>query len=397
MAILLVICALPALALAAEPVSQETMEKAAEKAVEKSAEKAVEKALEKALGEALGKSSEKAVERVVEKAVEKVAEEETQKSELSAERPDEWKGATKVHFIIFVLDIDDIDGSAQSFTANVFVRLRWQDERLANPDSSQQRRIPLDEIWNPGILLANQKGLVPKSLPEVALVSPDGMVVYRQRYTGELSQPLNLAEFPMDRHTFTIQFVSAGYSADDLEFVPDRDEDSGVVGGAIADQLSLPDWELVKFEALPFPYRPIAEINTPGFAFQFEAKRFFTYYFWRIVLPLTVVIVMSWAAFWVDRRNVSVRISVATSSILTLIAHRFILASLLPRLPYMTRMDYFTVGSTLMVFVALIVVVMTSFMASKDRYDLTARKINIGSRYVFPVAFFLLLGWFVFS
>ena len=381
MAILLVICALPALALAADPVTQETLEKVVEKAaVEKTTEKTVEKSAGKA----------------VEKAVEKVAEEEAQKSELSARRPDEWKGATKVHFLIFVLDIDDIDGSAQSFTANVFVSLRWQDERLVNPDSSQQRRIPLDEVWNPGILLANQKGLVPKSLPEVALVSPDGMVVYRQRYTGNLSQPLDLAEFPMDRHTFTIQFVSAGYSADDLEFVPDRDEDSGVVGGTIADLLSLPDWELVKFEALPFPYRPIAEINAPGFAFQFEAKRFFSYYFWQVVLPLAVVIFMSWAAFWVDRRNVSVRISVATSSILTLIAHRFILASLLPRLPYMTRMDYFTVGSTLLVFVALIVVVITSFMASKDCHDLKAKKINIGSRYVFPAAFFLLLGWFVF-
>ncbi|MEA3302655.1 MAG: hypothetical protein U9Q75_05180 [Pseudomonadota bacterium] len=56
-----------------------------------------------------------------------------------------------------------------------------------------------------------------------------------------------------------------------------------------------------------------------------EAKRYIAYYIWQIVLPLAVV-VMSWAAFWIDRVHVGVRIGVATSSILTLIAQRFVFA-----------------------------------------------------------------------
>jgi hypothetical protein len=352
---------------------------------------------EEVTGESVEKAAEKAAEKVAEKVAEEASEEAVEKAELAARRPDEWKGATKVNFMVFVLDIDDIDDAEQNFTTNVFIRLRWQDDRLASPNSSLDRQIPLKEFWNTQVILANRQGLVSRSLPDLVHVSPDGGVVYRQRYTGKMSQPLKLSEFPMDKHTFTIQFLAAGFGIDELEFVPDKFEKTALVGGSIADQLSLPDWQILKSEAISFPYRPIAEIHSPGFAFRFEAKRFFSYYLWQVVLPLTVVIAMSWVAFWVHRSQVGVRIGVATSSILTLIAHRFVLASLLPRLPYMTRMDYFTVGSTLLVFMALIVVVLTSFFASKDRHDRKAKLINISSRFVFPAVYLLLLGWFVFG
>ena len=376
---------------AVEKATEETVEKA----VEKAAGKAIEKATEEAAAKAVEKVTEKTVEMAVEKAAEKAAVEATAKATQAARRPEEWKGPTKVKFLIFVLDVDDIDDAAQNFTANVYMRLEWEDERLANKQSSP-RQVPLGEVWNPNIIIANRVGLVSKSLPEMVTVFPDGKVVYQQRYTGKLSQPLKLSDFPMDKHTFTIQFVgTGGTSADEVEFIPGKATASDIVGGAIADELSLPDWEITQSEALPFFYRPIEQINTPGFAFRFEARRFISYYIWQIVLPLTVVVFMSWAAFWIKRSETGVRIAVATSSVLTLIAHRFVLASLLPRLPYMTRMDYFTVGSTILVFLALIVVVLTSFLEPEICSDCNARRINIGSRFAFPIAFFVLLWWFV--
>jgi hypothetical protein len=376
---------------AVEKATEETVEKA----VEKAAGKAIEKATEEAAAKAVEKVTEKTVEMAVEKAAEKAAVEATAKATQAARRPEEWKGPTKVKFLIFVLDVDDIDDAAQNFTTNVYMRLEWEDERLANKQSSP-RQLPLGEVWNPNIIIANRVGLVSKSLPEMVTVFPDGKVVYQQRYTGKLSQPLKLSNFPMDKHTFTIQFVgTGGTSADEVEFIPGESTTSNIVGGAIADELSLPDWEITKSEALPFFYRPIEQINTPGFAFRFEARRFISYYIWQIVLPLTVVVFMSWAAFWIKRSETGVRIAVATSSVLTLIAHRFVLASLLPRLPYMTRMDYFTVGSTILVFLALIVVVLTSFLEPEICSDCSARRINIGSRFAFPIVFFVLLWWFV--
>ena len=341
------------------------------------------------------KAVEEAVEKAAEKVVEKAAEEAVEKAELTAKRPDEWRGPTKVHFLVFVIDVDDIDDANQSFAANVYLRLRWKDKRLTNPGGST-RQVRLEEIWNPRVLLANQQGRVAKSLPDIVQVEPDGTVIYHQRYTGDFSQPLELSQFPMDAHNFTIQFVAAGYTDDQLEFSPDTGGDGTVHGGSISDDLSLPDWKVLSHEALTLPYSPIEAIHAAGFAFRFEAERYVTYYIWQVILPLVVVIVMSWAAFWVGRENVGVRIGVSTSSILTLIAHRFVLASLLPRLPYMTRIDYFTVGSTLLVFMALITVIFTTFLAGKE-YDSLAHKVDVSARVTFPAVFLFLLGWFLYG
>jgi len=383
---------------AAEKVAEKAVQKATERAtedvVEKAVEKAAEKAVEKATEKAATQVTEKAVEKAVEKAAVKVAEQAAVKSEQIAKRPDEWRGATKVHYFVYVLDIDEIDGAKQNFTANVYLRLRWNDPRQASPEGAS-RQVALKEVWNPRVLLANRQGLVSKSLPDVVNVHPDGTVNYYQRYTGKLSQILDLSAFPLDTHSFAIHFVSAGYYPDEIDFVPDLN--SGFVGGAMADKLSLPDWKILKSDALALPYKVMGEARAPGFAFRFEAKRYFIYYFWQVVLPLTVVVVMSWSGFWIGREHVGVRIGVATSSILTLVAHRFVLANLLPRLPYMTHMDYFTVGCTLLVFLALILIVATSYFATDSRYDRYARKLDVVVRVFFPVVFLSLLFWFVSS
>ena len=344
--------------------------------------------------ETMEQAAEQTASEVIEMAAERVMEKAEEKEELKAVRPDEWNGPTKVYFVIFVLDIDAIDDANQSFMANIYLRLRWKDERLANPEGSS-RQMLLKDVWNPQIILANRRGLVSRSLPEVVRVDPDGMVTYRQRYSGMLSQPMQLVDFPMDSHTFKVHFASVAYSAEELEFLPDTPKyNVAKKGGAMADTLSLPDWKVLGHEALALPYQPIPEVNSAGFGLRFEAERYVEYYFWQLVLPLTVVVMMSWAGFWIQRGQPGVRIGVATSSILTLIAQRFVLASLLPRLPYMTRMDFFTVGCTLLVLMALIGVVLTSYLGTINR-DLMAKRLDLWARGLFPAAFLLLLVWFV--
>jgi hypothetical protein len=326
--------------------------------------------------------------------VEKTAREAEEKQKIKATRPDEKRGPTKVHFVVFVLDIDAIDDAHQNFMTNVYVRLRWKDKRLANPQGSI-RRIQLEEAWNPQIILANRQGMVSRSLPDVLQVLPDGTVIYRQRYSGLVSQPLQLGGFPMDKHRFTIHFTSTAYTIDELEFVADAlTADLPKSGGGIATILSLPDWKVLSHQALALPYQPIKDMRQAGFAFQFEAERYVTYYLWQVLLPLSVVVMMSWTSFWIQRSQPGVRIAVATSSILTLIAQRFVLTNLLPRLPYMTRMDYFTVGSTLLVFLALIGVVTAAYLTANNR-DRMAKRVDLLARGVFPAAFLLLLGWFL--
>ena len=115
-------------------------------------------------------------------------------------RPDPEGKPTQVEVGIWIIDIDSIDSVSQSFDANIYIILRWKDSSLIDKDKAD-RKYPLDEIWSPEILIANESGIVRRSFPETVQVDAKGSVTYRQRYVGSFSQPLKLKDFPFDRHS----------------------------------------------------------------------------------------------------------------------------------------------------------------------------------------------------
>ena len=109
---------------------------------------------------------------------------------------------------------------------------------------------------------------------------------------------------------------------------------------------------------------------------------------------MAIIVFMSWVVFWLDPENLGPRLSVSVTSMLTLVAYRFLLGQSLPPVSYLTRLDYFLLGSTLLVFFSLIQVASTSAMKQKGREE-RAVALNRFSRWSFPAAYgFLLVGAF---
>jgi hypothetical protein len=97
---------------------------------------------------------------------------------------------------------------------------------------------------------------------------------------------------------------------------------------------------------------------------------------------------MSWIVFWIDPTQSGTQISVAVTSMLTLIAYRFAIGTTLPKVSYLTRLDFFILASTVLVFTSLIEVVVTSILAHKEQLA-RARMIDRWARWLFPAAFIL--------
>lgn len=159
----------------------------------------------------------------------------------------------------------------------------------------------------------------------------------------------------------------------------------------MAEAFSLPDWEILgyKAEARPLKIRGVPKI--PGFALEFTAKRHVPYYVWHVILPFILIVMMSWAPFWIDPTKAGLQLGLAASTVLTLIAYRFYLASLLPRLPYLTRMDYLTLSGTVLVFLAFLEVLVTSVLSYGNRAA-AGRMVDRINRVAFPVVFAILIA-----
>jgi gamma-aminobutyric acid receptor subunit beta len=108
--------------------------------------------------------------------------------------------------------------------------------------------------------------------------------------------------------------------------------------------------------------------------------------FGKVILPLILIVAMSWTVFWVAATEVGPQLGVATTSMLTLIAYRFAIDRQLPVLPYTTSLDAFILMSTLLVFFALIEVLVTTIFEGKHR-NKQAKRIDRYCRVIFPLIF----------
>jgi hypothetical protein len=299
------------------------------------------------------------------------------------ERPNADSGPTQVSVAIWIVDINGIDSAGEIFTADVFIGLRWKDPRLAHTGAGVAH-YALDQIWNPRVVIVNETNSVSHRLPESVEVDVDGTVVYRQRFVGSFTQPLVLKSFPFDRQTFRVQLAAVKYSPSEVNFVPDQKWlDAGIKqAGGISKSITLPDWSVEKWDLKQLAYTLAPSLENSGYVFEFTASRNVQHYILKVILPLVLIVMMSWAVFWIDPINASSQISVAVTSMLTLIAYRFAVDSQLPRLPYLTRLDAFILTSTLLVFVSLVEVLVTTSLDNKQ-----AKKIDRYSRVIFPLVF----------
>src|SRR5258707_6052044 len=303
------------------------------------------------------------------------------------DRPNADSGPTQISVGIWVADISNIDSAQQNFTAELAVVLRWKDPRLIHTGDGVVR-YPLEQIWHPRVGIVNETNSVNHKMPDVVEVDPNGMVTYRQRYVGAFTQPLRLQSFPFDRQTFRVHLVAFRYQSNDVMFVPDQVRIRDVLkeAGGISPSVTLPDWTIEKWELKPLVYALAPHHQYSSYAFEFTASRNVEHYLLKVILPLVLIVIMSWAVFWIDPINANSQVSIAMTSMLTLIAYRFAVDSQLPRLPYMTRLDVFILASTLLVFFSLIQVLATIILDNTQKKK-RALRIDRYCRVIFPVIF----------
>src|SRR5881398_1848669 len=303
------------------------------------------------------------------------------------DRPNADSGPTEISVGMWVVDISSIDSAQQTFTAEIAVVLRWKDPRLAHTGNGVVR-YPLEQIWHPRVGIVNESNSVSRKMPDSVEVDSDGTVTSRQRYAGAFTQPLRLQSFPFDRQTFRVQLVAVRYQSNEVMFVPDQVwiQDGLKGAGGISPSVTLPDWTIEKWELKPLVYALAPGMQYSSYAFEFTASRNVQHYILKVILPLVLIVMMSWSVFWIDPTTSSSQISVAVTSMLTLIAYRFAVDTQLPRLPYMTRLDALFLTSTLLVFFSLIEVLATTILDNNQQTE-RAKKLDRYCRVIFPAIF----------
>ncbi len=307
-------------------------------------------------------------------------------ADIASTRPDADGPPTRVAVGLRLFDITKISDVNESVTVDFLVSQKWIDPRLAPLAGC---RVALADVWSPALGFVNAGRVFP-SLLERAHVGPNGDINAFQRYNGSLSFPHTLYRFPFDRHTIRISLIPVNDTSDQVTLAVDPE-----VSGRRDIEFTIPDWTIgpAKAETVPTKVHFLDQ-TVDRYVFEIAAARRSQYFVVQVIIPLTLIVIMSWTVFWISPAHFGPQIGMSATSVLTLIAFHFAMQAILPPVIYMTTLGRFIFASTILVFVALLQSVTTSYLVGHGKKEIAFRIDRI-CRWLFP-GIFVVISAFVF-
>jgi hypothetical protein len=287
--------------------------------------------------------------------------------------------------------ITGVDQRSKNFGVVASLLLKWQDPLLAfdpqsckcrmkffNGDAFAQFVESRDSDW-PDYVLFNQQGNR-WSQKRLATVYPDGRVSYLERFAVTLqASEFKFRKFPFDDQTFAIR-IDLVEPAWDYTF---RElEGFSEVGTRLGEE----QWLLTGFDTRITTETDTTDFPTSRFTFRFHATRHLDYYLYRIFLPIMIIVLVSWFAFFL--RDYGKRVDVAGANLLLFIAFNFTISNDLPRLGYLTFLDVFLLTAFVITSLVFLLAVYMKRMETDGKSEL-AHRIDAHVIWMYPVAYLL--------
>ena len=294
-----------------------------------------------------------------------------------------------------ILDqITGVDQVSENFGVVVDLRLEWDEPKLAfdpddcncafqtfTPSAFQAHLADVGvEAW-PVATVYNQQGRRDEQ-GNTIVVMPDGHVIYVSRFTATLQAPdFDFRIFPFDRQVFHIRLRSV--FPEEFFVYTDLVEFTDI--GA---QLGEEEWVLTDWSTSVDTSEGRSRYN-----FSFHAVRHLDYYLYRIFLPLLIIILVSWAIFFL--RNYEKRIDAAAANLLLLIAFNFTISGDLPKLGYLTLMDVVLITTFVVTGLVLVINVFLKRMEVAGKLE-QAERVDKYVLWLYPVVYIVMIGGIAF-
>ncbi|KAH0623634.1 hypothetical protein JD844_006594 [Phrynosoma platyrhinos] len=146
-------------------------------------------------------------------------------------RPFFDNGPVSIGMSMDIASIDTISEINMDYTATIFLRQRWTDERLCfegNKSLSLDGRL-VEMLWVPDTFIVDSKKSFLHDITvenRLIRIYPNGTVLYAIRITTTVACSMDLTKYPMDKQTCTLQLESWGYNINDVMFYWTRGNDS---------------------------------------------------------------------------------------------------------------------------------------------------------------------------
>ena len=300
---------------------------------------------------------------------------------------------------LHVDEIPAISSTDDQFQLEGFLDVAWCDPRLvADLDAEEDERVYANQgaidylkaIWNPQITFINEIGETVGDDLNLTIFK-DGRAEIQRRFLVSLESNFDLHRFPFDRQKLEGQIASFAWDARVVRLIDDGHNLT------VSKAFGIPDWNVIGFSSKVIAYDD-PDHGDDVFSMlklQVDVARKSDYYLYKIFVPLGILSFTSIFFLAVPISEIGDRISFVSGLLFTTLAYQLIIASSVPRVPYFTLGDTYT----LFLFFFMVTEVFIAYGISLvDRFGgetkVLVNRVELGCEIVLPLLFVLVNVYF---
>lgn len=287
---------------------------------------------------------------------------------------------------LLVMNISELDISDNSFHVDFYLWCRWKG--------------PIDPVKDIEFTnLEDEWDFSDTDLNNATVVLKDGVSYNSYHIRGRFTHNFKLHDYPFDKQEISITLKNPVHNSDELIYVPDS-ANSNLEPGIV-----VPGWGIRSFRfynqqhkyATNFGLPEIADSGTyDNLSFAITLYRPAQYFFWKLLLPIIVVLLSALGSTIINPKYVDARIYAPVGALLTAVFLEQSTSSKLPDISYLTLIDKIY----LIVYVAILTGIFHAIYTAnlvKDGSEISfARAKRFDNIYLLIVAVLLLLSPLIF-
>ena len=159
----------------------------------------------------------------------------------------------------------------------------------------------------------------------------------RTNGTYVIQNDFKLQTFPFDKQVLRISFGSPG-KIDDFELTIHHETYEKI--DWFLKNKEINGWDIKSYDLYNYIVKNESGNFTSRTNIDIHIERQHGYYIYKVLFPILLILMVCWIVVWVHPRELESRLTITIVCLLSLIAYNFVIDSELPKLEYLTVMDW---------------------------------------------------------
>merc|ERR1711871_206069 len=311
--------------------------------------------------------------------------------------PPNWgKFATIVNVSVDYNNLLNIKEKEGSYAMDFYFRLWWTDDRLVYNPAEYGNLKPIvlsmvddakSKLWRPDTSFTNVMSVSTNALlGELTSIQPTGRVYWSRHISARLSAPFNFRMFPYDYQFLPLEIECFKYSNKQLKLAWKTGSEVLLESMFVHSQYDVKR----SFHRRRDVVYPEVGLSYSALETSVLLYRDVTNFFAKLILPVFLIVLISTLSYWIDPEVAPARVGLSITCVLTQVAFSSAVSNILPRIAYMTWIDWYIFVAFIFNCFALLEYGLVSFYmqaGDKESEDKPHEKLDEMCRWLIPLSF----------